>query len=181
MVPGGPCCAFIKDPNGYVVEIVAAWDGTEARTPDTPEFDPSHCVLGPRDGQARVMHTNMKVKDLDATFRFYCEGLGMQVLDRVDVEIRRATGVFLGFNRDDAGRHLELAHYWDTPAPYTHGTGYGHVAVGVTDVPAMIERLEALGAPVTRRPDPLFDGSPRVGFVKDPDGYDIELIETASA
>jgi lactoylglutathione lyase len=181
LVPGGPCCAFVKDPEGYTVEIVAVWDGSEAHDPDAPPFDPRHLVLGPRDGRPRVMHTNMKIKDLDATFRFYVETLGMQVQERVDVEVRRATGVFLGFNDDDAGRQLELANYWETPEPYTHGTGYGHVAIGVPDVLATMDRLEAIGAPILRRPNPLFDGSPRVGFVKDPDGYEVELIETAEA
>jgi lactoylglutathione lyase len=76
---------------------------------------------------------------------------------------------------------LELACYWDPPEPYTHGTGYGHVAIGVPDVAATVARLEGLGAPCTRRPCAGASGAPVVAFVKDPDGYDVELIETAGA
>ena len=72
---------------------------------------------------------------------------------------------------------LELTHKWDVHE-YTHGTGYAHVAVGVADVSAMLDKLEAMGFEIEQRPTILLAGAPEVGFVKDPDGYSVELVQT---
>jgi lactoylglutathione lyase len=144
-------------------------------------FDPRRVIRGPKDGRSRIMHTMLRVRDLDASLRFYVEGLGMTVLERVDIEVRRATGVFIGFQATDVGRLLELTWYWDAEEPYTHGSGYGHVGVAVPDVAAMFDRLTALGARGVHPPAVLFEGAPARAFVKDPDGNDVELIEAPAA
>lgn len=131
-----------------------------------------------RDGTApRFLHTMIRVKDFDASLRFYLEGLGMRVLDRFDVESRRASAVYIGYNDYAAGGLVELTSYWDEP-PQPGGAPNFHIAIGVPDVPAMVEKLEALGAEVSLRPKVLMEGGPEVAFVKDPDGYSVELIQT---
>lgn len=174
LVPGGPCCAFVKDPDGYAIEIVETSDRREL----SEDFDPRRVILGPRDGKRRLLHTMLRVRDLGATLRFYEGAVGMQVLERVDVAVKRATGVFIAFNAEDAGRALELTHYWDAETPYSHGSGYGHVAIGVLGLEAVVARLEAAEVEITERPSALAPGAPSRAFVKDPDGYDVEFIET---
>jgi lactoylglutathione lyase len=140
-------------------------------------FKPDSAIMGPKDGRARILHTMLRVTDLETAVRFYVEGLGMQVLARVEIEARNATAVFVGFDGEDAGAPVELTRYWDEQRPYTHGTGYGHVAVGVTDVPAAFARLEALGAEIIMRPGTMVPDGPCCAFVRDPDGYAVELVE----
>jgi lactoylglutathione lyase len=149
---------------------------TSATSPD--EFNPRLWVWGTNASKPRVLHSMVRVKDFDAAMRFYVDGLGMEVLGRFDVATRRSTGVFLGFGDYDAGGVLELAHKWDHEGPYTHGTGYGHIAIGVPDITATVAKLEGMGAEVTARPKELIAGGPAVAFVKDPDGYEVELIQT---
>ena len=141
-------------------------------------FDPKLWVWGARDESPRFLHTMIRVKDFEASMRFYVDGLGMTVLDRFDVPVRRSTGVFLGFADYAAGGLLELAQNWDAEGPYSHGTGYGHIAIGVPDIMAMVAKLEAMGSEITLRPKVLLAGGPHVAFAKDPDGYSVELIET---
>jgi lactoylglutathione lyase len=144
-------------------------------------FDPWRVIRGPKDGRPRILHTMLRVRDLDASLRFYVEGLGMQVLERVEIEARRATGVFVGFNAEDVGRLLELTWYWDADQPYSHGTGYGHVGIATPDIAGTYARLEAMGASCVEPPSVVFPGAPARAFAKDPDGYDVELIEVRAA
>ena len=143
------------------------------------EFDPRWWNWGTNDSKPRFLHTMIRVKDFDAQLRFYTQGLGMkQLSDRFSVEARRVTAVYLGFEDYAAGGCVELVQRWDVEGPYTHGSGYGHIAIGVPDIAAMTARLEAMGAEVTLRPTVLIAGAPLVAFVKDPEGYAIELIQT---
>jgi lactoylglutathione lyase len=143
------------------------------------EYDPKQWVWGTDYSKPRFLHTMLRVKDLGAALRFYIDGLGMKQLgDRFDVPVRRVTAVFIGFEDYAAGGCLELVHYWDSEGPYTHGTGYGHISIGVPDVEAMLVRLEAMGAEVTLRPAVLIAGGPKVAFLKDLDGYSVELLQT---
>jgi lactoylglutathione lyase len=145
----------------------------------TAKFNPDLWVWGTHDKKPRFLHTMIRVKDFDAEFRFYVEGLGMKPLgDRFDVEVRRVTGIFIGFDDYAAGGCVELVQNWDADRPYSHGTGYGHISIGVPDVPAMVTKLETMGAEVTLRPTVLIEGGPHVAFVKDPEGYSVELIQT---
>jgi lactoylglutathione lyase len=142
-------------------------------------FNPRLWVWGTDDRTPRMLHTMIRVANFDRSLRFYIGGLGMKVLmDRFDVEVRRTTGMFLGFGDYAAGGCLELVQHWDVEGPYTHGTGFGHMSIGVPDIVGMVNTLEAMGSECTLQPTVLMAGGPRVAFVKDPDGYALELIET---
>ena len=134
-------------------------------------------VWGADATRPRFLHTMIRVRDFDASLRFYVDGLGMKVLDRFEIEARRVTAFFIGFGGYEDGGCLELTHLWDVDA-YTHGTGYGHIAIGVPDLPGALAKLEAMGVEVTQRPVKYFADAPHLAFVKDPDGYSVELIQT---
>lgn len=145
----------------------------------TSELNPKLWVWGTHDSKPRFLHTMIRVKDLDASLRFYIDGLGMKKLDEpFDVPVRRVTAIFIGFESYAAGGCLELVNYWDAEGPYSHGSGYGHISIGVPDIDAMVARIEAMGAQFTLRPTVLLEGGPQVAFFKDPDGYMVELVQT---
>ena len=126
----------------------------------------------------RLLHTMIRVRDIDASLRFYIDGLGMKVLDRYDIEAGRFSILFISFTSYDDGPAIELTHNWDQAEDYSHGSGYGHIAVGVPDIDAVYGRLGEFGGALQKPPKPQLPGAPRLAFVKDPDGYAIELIET---
>jgi lactoylglutathione lyase len=145
----------------------------------TKDFDAKHWIWGQHDTKPRFLHTMVRVQDIDAALKFYTEGFGMKVmLEKFDVPVRRVTAMFIGFGDFSDGGALELVKLWDAEGPHTHGSGYGHISIGVPDVLATLDKLEALGAEVTLRPTKLLAGAPLVAFVKDLDGYSIELIQT---
>jgi lactoylglutathione lyase len=145
---------------------------------DTGREDESLWVWGSSDTKPRLLHTMIRVRDLEASQRFYCEGLGMQVLSRFDSEQGRFTLMFLSFTNFDSGPAIELTYNWDTAEGYTHGSGYGHVSVGAPDIAGLCDRLETFGGTITLRPKHMVVGGPALAFVKDPDGYAVELIQT---
>ncbi len=124
-----------------------------------------------------VLHTMLRVKDFDATLRFYVDILGMKVFDKIEITERRATAMFIGFENLEAGACLELIHPWDFDGTFTPGTGYGHVSVGVPDLRAVFAKLEAVQTPVIQPPGVVTTGAPFCAFVKDPDGYAVELVQ----
>lgn len=127
---------------------------------------------------ASFLHTMLRVRDLDASMRFYGALLGMKELRRRDVPEGRYTLVFMGYASNAEGQaELELTHNWDQAEPYTQGTGFGHLAVGVDDVAAACERVRTGGGRVTREAGPVKFGTTVIAFVEDPDGYKVELIE----
>lgn len=123
-----------------------------------------------------LLHTMLRVRDLDAALRFYCDGLGMKLLRRKDYPGGEFTLAFVGYHDETAGAVLELTHNWDGRC-YEIGTGFGHVAIGVGDIYATCEALRARGAKITREPGPMQHGTTVIAFVEDPDGYKVELIE----
>jgi lactoylglutathione lyase len=126
----------------------------------------------------RLLHSMFRVRDVDAALRFYRDGLGMSLLQRYDFEQGRFSILFLSFSGfRDGPAALELTYNWDRSEDYSHGSGYGHIAVGVPDVQAAYERLIAHGGTGTTAPKHMLPGSPQLAFVKDPDGYSIELIQ----
>lgn len=126
----------------------------------------------------RVLHSMLRVRDVEKALRFYRDGLGMDVLDRYDFEQGRFSILFLSFaGYRDGPAALELTYNWDTEQDYSHGSGYGHVAIGVPDVTAMYERLADYGGTQVTAPKKMMAGAPELAFVKDPDGYAIELIQ----
>jgi lactoylglutathione lyase len=143
------------------------------------EIDPKLWVWGVHDTRPRFLHTAFRVKDLDATLRFYIDGLGMRLLDeRFDVPARRVTAAFIGFDDYAAGGCLELVHVWDAKDAYTHGTGYGHISIGVPDINGMLAKLTSMGGEVVVAPTVLIAGGPQVAYLKDLDGYTVELLQT---
>ncbi len=120
----------------------------------------------------RILHTMLRVADLDKSLEFYTEVLGMQLLRRKDYPEGKFTLVFVGYGSEDENSVIELTHNWDTDS-YDLGTGYGHIALEVPDVYAACEDIRARGGKITREPGPMMHGSSILAFVEDPDGYKI--------
>lgn len=123
----------------------------------------------------RILHTMIRVGDLERSIAFYTDVLGMRVLRRKEYPDGRFTNVFVGYQDEQEGAALELTYNWDTAA-YDLGTGYGHIALAVDDVYAACERIRARGGRITREPGPMKHGTTVLAFVEDPDGYKIELL-----
>ncbi len=123
----------------------------------------------------RFLHTMLRVGDLERSIAFYTEIFGMTVARRKDYPEGRFTLVFLGYGEEAENTMLELTHNWDT-ASYELGNGFGHLAIGVEDVYAACERIREQGGEIVREPGPMKHGSTVLAFVKDPDGYMIELL-----
>ena len=124
----------------------------------------------------RLLHTMLRVNDLDESLRFYCGLLGMKLLRKKDYPTGRFTLAFVGYGPESEQAVLELTHNWDTQH-YELGTALGHVALGVEGIFEMVESLRSRGAKVTREPGPMKHGGSTIAFIEDPNGYKIELIE----
>ena len=124
----------------------------------------------------RILHTMLRVGDLERSLAFYTEVLGMRLLRRHDYPEGRFTLAFVGDGPESEGAVLELTHNWDTRA-YELGTGYGHVALEVEDAAAACATIRGRGGKVVREAGPMKHGTTVIAFVEDPDGYRIELIE----
>lgn len=124
----------------------------------------------------RLLHTMLRVGDLDRSIKFYTELLGMKLLRREDYPEGKFTLAFVGYDDESRGTVIELTHNWDTPS-YDLGTGFGHLAVEVDDSYAACERIKAQGGKVTREAGPMKHGTTVIAFVEDPDGYKIEFIQ----
>ena len=123
----------------------------------------------------RYLHTMVRVRDLNAALRFFCEGLGLREMRRRDHERGRFTLVFLGEREGDSPQ-IELTYNWDQKDPYTHGRNFGHVAYEVDDVYAACQRFIDLGYTISRPPR---DG--RMAFVRSPDLISVELLQRGEA
>lgn len=123
----------------------------------------------------RLLHTMLRVANLDASVNFYTQVLGMQLLRRKDFPEGRFTLVFVGYGEESENTVLELTHNWDT-ASYDLGDAYGHIAIEVEDVYAACDAIRAAGGKVVREPGPMQHGSTVLAFVEDPDGYKVELL-----
>ncbi|AEV25605.1 lactoylglutathione lyase [Azospira oryzae PS] len=127
----------------------------------------------------RLLHTMLRVGDLDRSMAFYTEVLGMQQLRRQDYPDGRFTLAFVGYGPESEGAVIELTHNWDTPA-YELGNGFGHIALEVDDAYAACAAIKARGGKVVREAGPMKHGTTVIAFVEDPDGYKIELIQKHS-
>jgi lactoylglutathione lyase len=125
----------------------------------------------------RMLHTMIRVKDLDKSLSFYTGPMGMQLLRKREVPEGKYTLAFVGYGDEKEHAVVELTYNWDQEKPYELGTGFGHLAVGVPDVHGMCEQVTKSGGKVTRAPGPVKFGTTVIAFVEDPDGYKIELIE----
>ncbi|WP_297921815.1 lactoylglutathione lyase [uncultured Agitococcus sp.] len=127
----------------------------------------------------RLLHTMLRVVDLEKSLAFYTQVLGMQLLRRKDYPEGRFTLAFVGYGAEHEGAVIELTHNWDTSS-YELGNAYGHIALEVDDVYQACERIKAAGGKVTREAGPMKHGTTILAFVEDPDGYKIELLGTKS-
>ena len=123
----------------------------------------------------RILHTMLRVGDLERSIDFYTRVLGMRLLRRRDYPEGRFTLAFLGYQDEADGCALELTYNWGVER-YELGEGYGHVAIAVDDVYAAVEAIRAQGGQVLREPGPMNAGTTILAFVGDPDGYPIELL-----
>jgi lactoylglutathione lyase len=128
-------------------------------------------------GDARLLHTMIRVFDLEKSIDFYTRLMGMRLLRKRDVEAGRYSLAFVGYGDEDAAAVIELTYNWDQKEPYTIGSGYGHMAIGVKDAYALCANLAKEGVKIPRPPGPLKFGTTVIAFVDDPDGYKIELIQ----
>lgn len=128
----------------------------------------------------RLLHTMLRVGNLERSIAFYTEVLGMKLLRRKDYPDGRFTLAFVGYADESEQAAIELTHNWDTES-YEIGTGYGHIALEVEDVYAACDVIRAKGGVVTREPGPMKHGSTILAFVQDPDGYKIELLGAKKA
>jgi lactoylglutathione lyase len=126
----------------------------------------------------RLLHTMLRVGNLQRSIDFYTQVLGMQLLRTSDNPEYKYSLAFLGYGSNPEHAELELTCNWGVES-YEMGTAYGHIALGVPDAYAACERIKAAGGNVTREPGPVKGGTTVIAFVTDPDGYKIELIQRA--
>ena len=134
-------------------------------TPDTSKY--------------RMLHTMIRVKDLDKSLDFYTRVLGMKLLRKRDYPSGEFTLAFVGYGPEEETAVLELTHNWGQQEPYDLGTGYGHIAIAVPNVHEACDRVRAAGGKVTREPGPMKHGGSEIAFIEDPDGYKVEFVQRA--
>jgi lactoylglutathione lyase len=128
-------------------------------------------------GKARFLHTMIRVRDLDASLRFYTELLGMKLLRKRDYPTGKFTLAFVGYGEETDSTVVELTHNWEQKEPYALGSAFGHLAIGVPDVYKTCEALGAAGVKIPRPAGPMAHGGSVIAFIEDPDGYRIELVQ----
>ena len=124
----------------------------------------------------RILHTMLRVGDMDRSVRFYTEVLGMKLLRTTDRPDQKYSLAFVGYDTEDKAAVLELTYNYGTER-YDLGTAYGHVAIEVDDIRRTCDAARVKGGKVTREPGPVKGGTTVIAFVEDPDGYKIEFIE----
>jgi len=139
----------------------------EAETENTQEF--------------RLLHTMIRVRDMDKSIDFYTRHMGMDLIRRKDFPGGEFTLAFLGYGNEREHTVIELTHNWGQGEDYELGNGFGHLAIAVSDIYGLCERLAADGVPVPRPPGAMQHGTTVIAFIDDPDGYKIELIQRSAA
>ena len=127
--------------------------------------------------KSRLLHTMIRVRDLDASLNFYSNLLGMKVLRKRDYPTGKFTLAFIGYGDETSNTVIELTHNWGQTEPYNLGSAFGHLAIAVPDVYRACEQLAAAGVKIPRPAGPMAHGGSVIAFIEDPDGYRIELIE----
>lgn len=126
----------------------------------------------------RLLHTMIRVANLETSIDFYTRVLGMKLLRQSENTEYRYTLAFVGYGDESEGAVIELTYNWDVDH-YDHGDAYGHIALSSDDLYATCERIRQAGAVISREPGPVKGGTTEIAFVKDPDGYAIELIASS--
>lgn len=128
----------------------------------------------------RILHTMLRVGNLERSIKFYTEVLGMRLLRQSNNEQYKYTLAFLGYADESESAVLELTYNWGVES-YELGTAYGHIAIGVDDIYTTVEAVRQAGGKVTREAGPVLGGKTVIAFVEDPDGYKIEFIANKDA
>ncbi len=124
----------------------------------------------------RLLHTMLRVGNLERSIDFYTQVLGMQLIRKTENPEYKYTLAFVGYGKNPEHAEIELTYNWGVDS-YELGTAFGHLALGVPDVYAACEKIKAAGGNITRAPGPVKGGSSVIAFVTDPDGYKVELIQ----
>ena len=124
----------------------------------------------------RILHTMLRVGDLDKSIEFYTQVMGMQLLRKHDNEEYKYTLAFLGYADESEQAVIELTYNWGV-SEYDLGTAYGHIAIEVDDVYQACEKIRQAGGTISREPGPVKGGTTEIAFVRDPDNYALELIQ----
>jgi len=124
----------------------------------------------------RILHTMLRVGDLEKSLDFYCNVLGMKLLRRKDYPGGEFTLAFVGYGEESEAAVLELTHNWGVDT-YDLGNAYGHIDLEVDDIYATCAEIKAKGGTVTREPGPMKHGTTVIAFIEDPNGYKVELIQ----
>ena len=125
----------------------------------------------------QMLHTMLRVRDLDKSIDFYTKFLGMTLLRKREVPEAKYTNVFVGYGPEDTHAVLELTYNWEQDEDYKIGTAYGHIALGVRGIYDICDKLEAAGVNIPRKPGPVKHGTTHIAFIEDPDGYKIEIVD----
>ena len=128
-------------------------------------------------GNHKLLHTMIRVYDLEKSIDFYTRLMGMKLLRRKEFSEGRFTLAFVGYGAEKESTVIELTYNWDQEERYKMGNAFGHLAIGINDIYGVCKMLEEEGVPVPRPPGPMKGGEKIIAFVEDPDGYKIELIE----
>lgn len=128
-------------------------------------------------GKFRLLHTMIRVRDLDKSLDFYTRLLGMQLIRKTDYPGGEFTLAFVGYGDEESNSVVELTHNWGQEEPYEIGNGFGHLAIAVPDAYALCDTLEKEGTTITRPPGPMKHGTRVIAFIEDPDGYKIEFVQ----
>ncbi|MBW8190704.1 lactoylglutathione lyase [Neiella marina] len=128
----------------------------------------------------RVLHSMIRVGDLQRSIDFYTKIMGMELLRTNENKEYEYTLAFVGYGDESQGAVIELTYNWGTES-YDHGNAFGHIAIGVENVYATCDSIRAAGGNITREPGPVKGGTTEIAFVEDPDGYKLELIQNKNA
>jgi lactoylglutathione lyase len=128
----------------------------------------------------RLLHTMLRVGNLDQSLKFYCDVLGMKLLRKKDYPGGEFTLAFVGYGEESDHTVLELTYNWGVDT-YDLGDAYGHIAIGVDDIYKACDDITAMGGQVVRQPGPMKHGNTVIAFVQDPDGYKVELIQLGTS
>jgi lactoylglutathione lyase len=125
----------------------------------------------------QMLHTMIRVLDLQKSLEFYTKHMGMKLLRQKDYPDGKFTLAFIGYGDESINTVIELTHNWEQSEPYNLGNAFGHIALGVPDIYKTCSELEKEGVKIPRPPGPMNHGTTIIAFIEDPDGYKIELIE----
>ena len=129
---------------------------------------------------SRILHTMLRVGNLDTSIAFYTDIMGMKLLRKSENTEYKYTLAFVGYSDESEGAVIELTYNWGVES-YDLGNAFGHIAIGVDDIYTTCDAIKAAGGNVTREPGPVKGGTTHIAFVEDPDGYKIELIQNKQA